>query len=173
MRARTTILTALALGLPAVLLAASVPGGALAGVLQAGTTQHVQVTTNGQHGVVAGLVTTRTTGPFGLDLGQGSTPTDGWVLLAPEDAPRPEGQTLTVTDEMPFEDPNGGTWLSREVRYGATTAWVVPIGERFEDPTLGEAYNFALIVDWGQVPQGASLTASYHETLDLEGDEAR
>lgn len=165
------LLAVLAIGLSVTLIAATAASGALGGVLQAGQTQHVQVTTNDQYGVVAGLVTQRATGPFGLDLGHASTPTHGWIVMTPDGAPGPDGETLTVTEEMPFEDPNGGTWLSREVRYGGTTAWVVPIGQTYEDPTLDGAYNFALVVDWGQVPPGAGLTASYHETLDLEDPE--
>ncbi len=168
---RRTWFPILAASLVAVLVATSMTTGALGGIVQGGQTQHVQITTNDDLGVVAGLVTTRTTGPFGLDLGHTETPTTGWIALAAEHAPDLAEQPLTVTDEMPFTDPNGGDWLSREVTTGETTAWVVPIGQAREDPTLGSTYNVAAIVDWSEVPEGADLTAAYHETLDLEHPE--
>lgn len=173
MRNRTLIAILTAAGLCALLATASITSGALGGVAEGGRTMHVTVTTNDELGVVAGLVTESLQGPLGLDLGSETTPEQGWIVLAPEDAPAIEDATLTVTDETPFTDPNGGTWLSREVTYEGTTAWAVPIGQAREDPTLESTYNFALVVDWGQVPDDADLTASYHETLELTEPDAR
>lgn len=160
-----TPLAALALALGAALLlpATGVAPGAM---LETGTTHTVTVTTNQNMDVVAGLVSTTAEGPLGIELAREPTPA-GWVVIAPAGA-EIAGETLTVTEETPFEDPNGGEWLSREVTTGEATAWAVPLGEVREDPTLESAYNFAMVIDTGEVPEDGELTASYHETLTLE-----
>lgn len=165
----TTALPLIAIALPAALLAASLTGAAPTALIEQGSTNHVEVTVDQDLGVVAGLVTTSSEGPLGVELDREPTRT-GWVVLAPEDATVGE-EPLTVTEETPFEDPNGGTWLSREVTTGETTAWAVPLDEAREDPTLGSTYNFAAIVDFSQLEEGTTLTASYHETLALEEPE--
>lgn len=158
-------LAALAFALGAALILPAT-GVAPSAMLETGTTHTVTVTSNEGMDVVAGLVSTTAEGPLGIELAREPTPA-GWIVIAPADADV-DGQTLTVTEETPFQDPNGGEWLSREVTTGEATGWAVPIGEVREDPSLDSAYNFAMVVDTGDIPEDADLTASYHETLTLE-----
>lgn len=161
-------LTVLALAIPA--------AGGFGALLEAGTITHVEVAQASDVGVVAGKVTVQTQGPFGLPVGGDTVaPDGGWVVLHVKGDRLLGDGPLTVTDEMPFEDPNGGTWLAREVQ-GADGAvgWVVPVGEVHHDPTIDRAYNFAAIVDWSQVPEDGELTVSYHRSLPLDtGEGAR
>lgn len=167
MRGPRTLWLLVALG--ASLLAVAVGAHALGSLdgLQAGGSHYVEVVQTDSSGVVAGLATRTTEGPLGL-TGSTETLRTGWVVVHPEDVDVREGQQVEVADEIPFEDPNGGTWMEREIRLDGQAAWAVPVDVAREDPTLDGAYNFAVVVDWDQVPEDAGLATSYVEELELE-----
>jgi hypothetical protein len=153
------------------LLAVAVGAHALGGLdgLEAGSSHYVEVVDTDSSGVLAGSVTQTERGPLGL-TGETVAVETGWVVAHPEGAELGSGP-LEVREEIPFEDPNGGTWLQREVTVDGQVGWAVPVDVVREDPTLGAPYNFALVVDTSEVPDDATLTATYHATLDLvEGD---
>lgn len=136
----------------------------LGGPLATGDSHYVQVVQTDGSGVLAGLVTQTEQGPLGLTSEQSPAET-GWVLVHPENVEPTE--EVAVEDETAFEDPNGGTWAQREVRIGNATAWAVPLDQARHDPTLDARYNFALVVDWDQVPEGQDLATSYVDDLRL------
>jgi hypothetical protein len=155
--------------LGAALLAVAVGAHALEGLggtLATGEAHYVEVVQVDGSGVLAGLVTETDEGPLGLT--SDTTPkTSGWVVAHPPSVDVQEGQEVQVTEEIPFEDPNGGTWTERRVQIGNATAWAVPVDHARQDPTLEAAYNFALVVDWDQVPQEEDLVTTYVDELAL------
>lgn len=154
----------------AVLIAVSAGvAGGLGGLLEAGQTSYVEIVDQTNLGVVAGEVTVQEDRPLGLSIGADrEVPDGGWVVLHAKGDRLLGSGPLETTDETPFEDPNGGTWLSREVSNGEATGWVVPVGSPHYDATLDDTYNFAVVVDWDEVPEDAALVASYHEDLPLD-----
>lgn len=150
------------------LLAVAVGAHALGGLtsLEAGGSHYVEVVQTDASGVIAGLATQTQEGPLGLTSSTEPV-TRGWVVAHPGSVDVREGQTVEVSEEMPFEDPNGGTWTEREIRVDGQPAWAVPVDVVREDPTLEAGYNFALVVDWDQVPQDEELTTSYVQELEL------
>lgn len=160
------LIAALTVALLAVAVGAHAIGG-LTGSMEAGEAHFVEVVQTDSSGVIAGLVTETEEGPLGLT--SESVPTaSGWVVAHPEGTEVSE--EARVVDEIPFEDPNGGAWAEREVRMGEdTTAWVVPLDQARHDPTLDAEYNFALVVDWDQVPEDLDITTSYVDELTLVG----
>lgn len=151
---------ALAASLLAVAVGAHALHG-LGGAPEAGGSHYVQVV-QADDSVIAGLVTETEQGPLGL-TSQTRAATSGWVLAHPENVEPTE--EVRVAEEIPFEDPNGGTWTEREVRIGNATAWAVPVDQARHDPTLDAEYNFALVVDWDEVPQDQDLTTTYVDQL--------
>lgn len=151
----------------AALLAVAVGAHALEGIggpLAAGGAHYVEVVQTDGSGVIAGLATETEQGPLGLtDTTRPAA--GGWIVAHPEGT-EPTGEARVV-EEIPFEDPNGGTWMEREVQFGDTTAWAVPLDQARHDPTLDARYNFALYVDWDQVPQDSDITTSYVDELTL------
>jgi hypothetical protein len=138
--------------------------GTLGGSVQSGSSQFATVVRSDASGVVAGLAAETTEGPLGL---RESTQTleSGWVLAHPK-GQAPTG-TLDVAGERTFTDPNGGTWTVLELENDGSTAWAVQVdGTRYDSDLDGE-YNFAIVVEWDQVPEGEDLTTSYQGTLDL------
>ena len=132
-----------------------------------GETLQVQLVDTERLGVIAGLATLEEARFLGLGTTT-TIPSAGWAVLVPEArAPPTAGTPLTVVDDLPFVDPNGGTWLGREVVYDQGIAWVVPLGPVLHDATLEADYNFALVVDWSQVPAGTDLTIHYEPVLTL------
>lgn len=172
MTTRTTTWAALA-GLTTLLAVSATVAGGLGGLLAQGETTHIRVVETNRFGVVAGLVTVEEPRPLGPLFGTETTvPDGGWVVLhAKGDRLLGDGP-LTVTEEMPFSDPNGGTWPVREVTSQGGTGWVVPVGSLLYDETLDGRYNFAAVVDWEKVPEDADLVASFHEEIDLATDNA-
>lgn len=165
MRATTGLLATIAA--LAAILALSLSGSAPSALLETGTTHHVEATTpHGDLDLVAGMATT-STNLFGIETGHEPT-TNGWILIAPQSATVPPEATLSVTEERPFEDPNGATWLSREVTLGDDTAWIVPLQEPRYDETLGTHYNFAAIIDTSHLDDDEPITVTVHPTLDLD-----
>lgn len=152
------------------LLALAVGAGALQRVgpgLDSGGSHYVQVVHSGDAEVVAGQVTETATGPLGLR--EETRPArEGWVLVHPPgldpDAP------AHVREEIPFQDPNGGSWMEREVRVDNATAWAVPVGPSLHDDTLDADYNFAVVVEWDEV-EGDELETTYLESIELVGDD--
>lgn len=165
MRTRThTLLLALAASL--LLAATALAGGPT--LLETGTTHHIELTVPSQNlDVIAGHITTTTTTNLGLTMAT-EPATHGWVLITPDTTPQPQSGTLEVTEERSFQDPNGGTWTTLEVTIDETTAWIAHVDEPRNDPTLQASYNFAAIIDHNQVPNGADLTATYHDTLPFD-----
>lgn len=134
----------------------------LGGPLASGEAHFVEVVQADDSGVLAGLVTQTETGPLGLGEDRRAA-TSGWVVAHPENVE--PGEELRVVDEIPFEDPNGGVWMEREVRIGDTTAWAVPLDQTRHDPTIDADYNFAIVVDWDKVPEDQDLTTTYVDEL--------
>lgn len=163
MRVRTlTLLLALAasLALITTTLANTPPA-----FLETGTTHHIDVTIPSQNlDVIAGHITTTTTTSFGITL-ETQAATQGWVIIAPDDTSIPRSGAYEITEERPFEDPNGRTWNTLEIDLDGTTAWIAHVGEPRGDPTLQASYNFAAIIDHSQIPEDADLTITYHDTL--------
>ncbi|PSG97388.1 hypothetical protein BRD56_05560 [Thermoplasmatales archaeon SW_10_69_26] len=149
------------------LLAVAVGGHALQGAqapLSGEGSHYVQVVQTDGSGVVAGLVTETTEGPLGLSSDR-SVADEGWVIVHPEDV---EARSeVELREEIPFEDPNGGSWMEREVAIGTATAWTVPVGQPREDASLDGPYNFAVVVDWDQVPEDSDLTTTYVDEISF------
>jgi hypothetical protein len=139
----------------------------LGGLLGTGETLYVQLVGSDDLGVVTGLATKQSRGPFGLGSSATTELASGWVVVVPEGQALPGAAPVEVTDDLAFTDPNGSTWLAREVRYGGLVAWVVPIGHTTYDATLDAEYNWALVVDWDKVPAGSSVVASLVPSLAL------
>lgn len=153
--------------LGAALLAVAVGAHALEGLggpLASGGSHYVEVVQTDGSGVIAGLVTETDEGPIGFTSEQRTVET-GWMLVHPEDTE--PADELTVVDELAFEDPNGGEWMQRQVELDGTTAWVVPVDEARHDPTLDAPYNFAVVVDWDEVPEDQDLTTTYVDSVEL------
>lgn len=157
----------LAAALGAALLVSAVGAHALQGLggtLGPGSSHYVQVVQADDSGVLAGLATHTEEGPLGI--GDETTPaTEGWIVAHPEDVE--PTSSAKVLDDVPFQDPNGGTWTEHKVQMGDAVAWVVPVGDVRHDPTLDDEYNFALVVDWDEVPQDSDLETSYVSSLEL------
>jgi hypothetical protein len=149
------------------LLAVAVGGHALQGAqapLSDEGSHYVQVVQTDGSGVVAGLVTETTEGTLGLSSDR-SVADEGWVIVHPEDV---EARSeVELREEIPFEDPNGGSWMEREVAIGNSTAWTVPVGQPHDDASLDGPYNFAVVVDWDQVPEDSDLTTTYVDEISF------
>lgn len=151
------------------LLAAAVGAQALEGLggtLAAGEAHYAEVTQVDSSGLLAGLITEESS-LLGVTVDQRPV-ASGWIIAHP-DTVEP-GQTARVVDDIPFDDPNGGTWLEREVEIDGETAWAVPVDVARYDPTLKGEYNFALVVDWDDVPEDATLQTTYVDHLALIED---
>lgn len=167
---RTTAFAIATLAATSALVLAGLAGPAtgLALGVQPGTSHHVQVVDSQRLGVLAGLVTETPRQFLGLELGSPSPATTGYALVAVEGQPLdPEGP-LSLTDAFPFTDPNGGRWEAIEIHQGGTVAWAVPVGPALEDDTLGQAYNWALVVDWDEVPEDKDLEVTWVADLPVQ-----
>lgn len=156
------------------LLAAAVGAHALEGLggpLAAGDAHYVSVTQADRSGLFAGLVSHDEIGLFGVSVAERPV-SEGWIVAHPDDATVVEGARAEVLEDIPFEDPNGGTWLEQRVRIGEHTAWIVPVDVPRYDETLDGEYNFALVVDWQLVPEGSDLAMTHVSDLDLAGNGA-
>ena len=167
MRTSWLVLVAILVGAPCALLLAHASGQGPGGTLSAGETLQIEVVDTDTLGIVAGLVTLHRTGPLGLELGTTTADAGGWVVLAPPNVDVVTAQTVAVTDDLAFTDPNGATWLARQLDIDGHAAWAVPVGHTLYEPTLGTDYNWALVVDWNDVPEGLELSATFVDELPL------
>lgn len=136
--------------------------------LTPGTTNHIEVVqTEHGLGLMAGLVMTESPKVLGIATGSPQAATAGWVVAHPTNQSFDPAAALTVTDRFSFEDPNGGSWEAIELSTPAGPAWVVPVGEVHHDATLEGAYNWAVVVDWDEVPEDQDVTVTYLEELDI------
>lgn len=157
------LVTALGVALLAVAVSAHALEG-LGGPLAASESHYVQVVESDSSGVLAGMVTETEEGPLGLTEQQVPT-RSGWVIVHPEDVD-PTGHAK-VTEDIPFEDPNGGAWDESRVEIANATAWVVSVDQVRYDATLEGDYNFAVVVDWDHVPEDQDLEVTYEPSLEL------
>lgn len=165
----TWTLTATGATLAVVLVSAAAFGlGGWQAAVDGGESVHVQVVDSHTLGVIAGMVTVEESGLFGFQAK--TTPAEGgWAVVHPEGLALPGDGALEarVTDDLAFTDPNGATWMAHEASFEGGTIWVVPIGSATHDPTLEADYNFALVVDWSQVPADEDLTVTHLPELTL------
>ncbi len=133
-----------------------------------GTTNHVQVVDTDQGlGLMAGLVMTESPTILGIATGSPEPVGAGWVVAHPADQSFDPAADVMVTDRFTFEDPNGGSWEALELSTPTGPAWAVPIGEVRHDATLDGAYNWAVVVDWDEVPQDQDVTVTYLGSLEI------
>lgn len=154
------------------LLILGIFGGSALGLgattLTPGTTNHVQVVeTDRGLGLMAGLVLTESPRILGIPTGSPEAPTGGWVVAHASDQTFDPGTVLGISDRFPFEDPNGGTWEAVEIDTPGGPVWAVQVDQVRQDDTLDGGYNWAVVVDWDEVPEDQDLTVTYFEELEL------
>lgn len=153
------------------LILGTVGGSALglgATTLTPGTTNHVQVVEADQGlGLMAGLVLTESPKILGIATGSPQAPTTGWVVAHPSGQAFDPGAVAGLSDRFPFEDPNGGTWEAVEIDTPGGPVWAVQVDEVRQDATLDGGYNWAIVVDWDEVPEDQDLTVTYVDELEI------